>query len=271
MLAKSAFVPCAFTQPPFAGKPNDPFKIPYLQFPQLSQYADLAHAVFTRRGGVSPPPFDTLNTSFSTGDQEDRVGANLKRIKHAMGAKRLIFMNQVHGTGIWVLRKARPHLSDQPVQADAVITDLQDVAIMVKQADCQAVILFDPGKRVVANVHCGWRGNTHDFLATVLKRMKTEFGVEPADLRAAIGPSLGPCCAEFVTHRKLFPQLFSRFMVRKDYFDLWKISRWQLVEAGLSEDHIEIAGMCTRCRTDFFYSYRAEKVTGRSATVAMLR
>lgn len=271
MLAKSAFVPCTFTQSPFAAKPNHLFEVPYFQFPQLSQYADLAHAVFTRRGGVSFPPFDTLNTSFSTGDQEERVGANLKRIKHAMGAKRLIFMNQVHGTGILALRKARPHPTNQPVQADAIITDLPDVAIMVKQADCQAVILFDPGKRVVANVHCGWRGNTHDFLAVVLQRMKTEFGVEPADLRAAIGPSLGPCCAEFVTHKKLFPQGFRRFMVRNDYFDLRKISLWQLLEAGLSEEHIEIAGICTLCRTDLFYSYRAEKVTGRFATVAMLR
>jgi YfiH family protein len=271
MLAKSAFVPCAFTQPPSTGKPNDPFEVPYFQFPQLSRYADLTHSVFTRRGGVSPSPFDTLNTSFTTGDQEERVRANLKRIKHTVGAKRLIFMNQEHGTGVRVLRKARPHLSDQPVQADALITDLPHVAIMVKQADCQAIILFDPGKRVVANIHCGWRGNTHDFLAAVLQRMKAEFGVQPADLRAAIGPSLGPCCAEFVTHRELFPRVFSRFMVRKDYFDLWKISRWQLVEAGLGDNHIETAGMCTRCRTDLFYSYRGEKVTGRFATVAMLR
>ena len=268
MLARSALIPRTFDDPPLAGKPNGVFEVPYFQFPRLSQFPELVHAVFTRRGGVSPPPFDTLNTSFSTGDQEQTVKANLEIIMRALGATRLVFMNQVHGTDILVLRSPLP---EQPVPSDAIITDLRDVAIMVKQADCQAVILYDPVKGVLANVHCGWRGNTHDFLAAVLSRMKAEFGTQPSDLRAAIGPSLGPCCGEFVTHKNIFPEVFNRYMVRKNYFDLWEISRWQLAEAGLKEEHIETAGICTRCRTDLFFSYRAEKVTGRFATVAMLR
>jgi hypothetical protein len=142
---------------------------------------------------------------------------------------------------------------------------------MVKQADCQAVILYDPVKRVVANVHCGWRGNARHFIPAVLRRMNREFGTEPQDLRAAIGPSLGPCCAEFVTYKDLFPEDLHRFRVRENFFDLWEISRRQLVDAGLREANIETAGICTRCRTDLFFSYRARKVTGRFATVAMLR
>jgi YfiH family protein len=145
------------------------------------------------------------------------------------------------------------------------------VAIMVKQADCQAVILYDPVREVLANVHCGWRGNTHNVLSAAVRRMTGEFGTRPRDLRAAIGPSLGPCCAEFVTHETLFPETFARYRVQRNHFDLWEISRWQLAEAGVREDHIETAGLCTRCRTDLFFSYRAEKVTGRFATVAMLR
>jgi copper oxidase (laccase) domain-containing protein len=77
--------------------------------------------------------------------------------------------------------------------ADAMVTNLTGVALMVKQADCQAVILFDPEKKVVANVHCGWRGNTANLLGRVIDRMKASFGCTPAALRAAIGPSLGPC------------------------------------------------------------------------------
>jgi len=268
MLARRALLPSTLIHASLSANPEDFLEVPYFQFPRLSQFPELVHAVFTRQGGVSPSPFDTLNTSFSTGDREERVRTNLKIIGRAVGARHLIFMTQVHGTDIGVLRAP---LSGQPVRADAVITDLREVAIMVKQADCQAVILYDPVRGVLANVHCGWRGNARNFLSAVLRRMNREFGTEPRNLRAAIGPSLGPCCAEFVTYKDLFPEDFHRFMVRKNYFDLWEISRWQLTEAGLREEHIETAGLCTRCSTDLFFSYRARKVTGRFATVAMLR
>jgi hypothetical protein len=268
MLTQSVLIPGHWDASPLSAHAGHLLEVPYLQFPDLSRYSELAHAVFTRRGGVSPPPFDTLNASFSTGDQADTVKTNLEIVKSAMGTGHLIFMNQVHGTDIAVLRSPLP---EQPVRADAIMTDLTDVAIMVKQADCQGVILFDPEKKALANVHCGWRGNTRNLLPAVVRRMKREFGTEARDLRAGIGPSLGPCCAEFVTHKDLFPDTFNRFMVRKNHFDLWEISRWQLTAEGLLEEHIETALICTRCRTDLFYSYRAEKVTGRFATVAMLR
>ena len=134
---------------------------------------------------------------------------------------------------------------------------------MVRQADCQGIILFDSTKGVVSNLHCGWRGNTHNILGSVIRRMKTDFGCREPDLMAAIGPSLGPCCAEFITHEQIFPEKFRRFMVREDYFDLWEISRWQLLVARLKEENIEVAGICTCCKTSMFYSYRAEGVTGR--------
>jgi copper oxidase (laccase) domain-containing protein len=87
---------------------------------------------------------------------------------------------------------------------------------------------------------------------------------------AAIGPSLGPCCAEFVSHKEIFPDRFMRYLVRENHFDLWAISRSQLMEAGIDRDKIEVAGICTKCHSDLFFSYRAEGVTGRFATVAML-
>ena len=89
-------------------------------------------------------------------------------------------------------------------------------------------------------------------------------------MSAAVGPSLGPCCAEFRTYEEIFPPEFEKFMVRKNYFDLWAVSRMQLLDAGLDKAHVHIAGICTRCRTDLFYSYRGEGVTGRFGTVVML-
>lgn len=186
-----------------------------------------------------------------------------------MGGRELLFMNQVHGKEILLLKNGSPGFP-QGANADAAITDRQDIALMVKQADCQGIILYDPVPKVVALVHCGWRGNTLNILGSVVERMVSEFPCSRDRIKAAIGPSLGPCCAEFVTYREIFPESFLPFMVRENHFDLWGISRNQLLEAGLSDENIEIAGICTRCRTDLYFSYRAEKTTGRFATVAML-
>jgi YfiH family protein len=246
-------------------------EVPFFRFPGLSVYPDLAHFVFTRHGGVSDSAFRSLNVSFSTGDSAKNVETNLSMILAITGARALRFMNQVHGKNIVILRETHFQDAEGPFTADAMITDLAGVALLVKQADCQAVVLYDPVRKVVSNVHCGWRGSVHGLLSAVVAAMRAEFGCDPSRLRAAIGPSLGPCCAEFVTHREIFPDRFSPFMIRDDYFDLWAVSRSQLVESGLNEAHIESADWCTRCRTDLFYSYRGEGKTGRFATVVMLK
>jgi YfiH family protein len=258
-------------QPPRTVDSGQANEVPYLQFPNLSGHDQLIHAVFTRQGGISKSPYNTLNASYTTGDKPECVRKNLQIIKGVIGAKHLVFMNQMHGKEIVALRGEKIEAFEEPANADAMITGLPHVALMVKQADCQAVILFDPTKGVVSNVHCGWRGNVHNILGSVVGRMGSEFGCRKADLLAAIGPSLGPCCAEFINHEQEFPEAFRHFMVREGHFDLWEISRWQLMEAGLKEDRIEVAGFCSRCNTDMFYSYRAEGITGRFATVAMLK
>jgi YfiH family protein len=145
------------------------------------------------------------------------------------------------------------------------------VGLLIKQADCQAVILYDPDKHVLANVHCGWRGNVADILGTTVKHMSRDFECKPVDILAGIGPSLGPCCGEFKGYEDIFPASFRPFMVSENYFDLWSLSRNQLIAAGLKKGNIQTAGVCTKCRTDLFFSYRAEGATGRFGTVAMLK
>ena len=188
-----------------------------------------------------------------------------------MGARHLRFMNQAHGKDILVLRQDSPLSVKKTTSVDAMITHMPGLALMVKQADCQGIIVFDPIKNVISNVHCGWRGNTSDILGSVVRRMRSSFGSKESDLIAAIGPSLGPCCAEFIDYKQIFPEEFRRFMVRDNYFDLLQISRWHLIKAGLKEENIEVSSICTKCRTDLFYSYRAEGVTGRFTTVVMLK
>ncbi len=242
----------------------------YYQFPQLSLDQHLIHGIFTRQGGSSAPPFESLNISPSVNDRQKDVSSNIKRIKDAIGAKDLIHANQVHAHDIFILRRNRFTPPLHPPTADAIITNRSRVALLVKQADCQGIILYDPKNLVVANVHCGWRGNVQNILAKVVRCMRKEFDCKASDLQAAIGPSLGPCCAEFVTYRELFPDEFERFKVNRNHFNLWDASCWQLINAGLRPEHIEVAGVCTSCRTDLFYSYRSEKDTGRFGTVVML-
>ena len=245
-------------------------EVGFFQYPKLSMQQKLTHMVFLRHGGVSAPPFNTLNTSYKVGDRPGDVSSNLRKIKNVMGARDLMFMNQSHGVDILVLGKDHLEKSSETPSADAMITDMAYIALIVKLADCQGIIIYDPKKKVVANVHCGWRGNVHNIVGKTVTRMNDCFGCRGSDLLAAIGPSLGPCCAEFIDYEAIFPGEFKDFMVRENYFDLWAVTRRQLLEAGLKEENIEVAGICTRCNSDMFFSYRAEGQTGRFGIAAML-
>jgi len=240
-------------------------------FPKLSEQDNLVHAVFTREGGVSGEPFASLNVGASVHDSPALVQQNLARIQACIGAEELVQVNQVHGDDAVVFRKGSAVFAESPCSADALITNVPGRGLMVKLADCQGVILYDPEKNVVGVVHCGWRGNVQNILGKTVRRMEKEFFCRPAALRAAIGPSLGPCCGEFQGHERYFPEEFRRFQVRENFFDLWAVSCSQLMQAGVAKTHIEISGICTRCRTDLFYSYRKEGKTGRFAVAAMLR
>jgi len=142
--------------------------------------------------------------------------------------------------------------------------------LLVRTADCQGVLLYDPEANVVAAVHCGWRGAVQNILAKTVETMVREFGSGAGDIRAAIGPSLGPCCGEFKGYRNIFPVEFRDFMGEHSHFDMWAVSCGQLKEAGLREENIEVATLCTKCNTHLFYSYRADKSTGRfGAAIAL--
>ena len=246
-------------------------KLPYFCFSVFSKQRHLVHGTFTRYGGLSSAPYDTLNIGDNTGDNPVNVEQNMEIIRDVLGAKQLLFMNQVQKDNIIVLRKGSSVHFDTIPEADAIITDIPEIAIMIKQADCQGIILFDPVNTVVSVVHCGWRGNRCNIPGTVIQRMKSEFGCSGSDIVAAIGPSLGPCCGEFTTYKEIFPDNFKKFMVRENYFDLWELSKWQLLNEGLKKENIEIAEICTRCHNDTFFSYRAEPDTGRFATAAMIQ
>ena len=242
----------------------------FYQFPLFQYVPGLVHGVFTRRGGESAGDLRGLNLSFSVGDRDGRVAGNRKRVRDLLNMPSLTSLRQVHGTDAVIISNGKvlnTTRTPETETGDILLTDRPGIGLMIKQADCQAVMLVDPEHKAVANMHCGWRGNVRGVIAEGIKQMRAVYGTAPGDLLAAVGPSLGPCCAEFIHYREELPKEAWQYQVRPFYFDLWQWSRDQLVAAGVRAGNIEIAGICTSCHTDEFYSYRKEKVTGRFGSV----
>ncbi|MFP3982256.1 MAG: polyphenol oxidase family protein [Desulfurivibrionaceae bacterium] len=242
-------------------KPLTPFRLESPEIPDRIFF----HGIFKRSGGISPPPYDSLNLSLGVGDHPDNVRANRDRVKKSLAAERLLSAGQVHGSGILVIEE-EPEEDREFPGYDALITDVPGPALMIQLADCQAVMVLDPVKRVAANIHCGWRGNAADIIGKTIHRMTERFRSRPSDLSAFISPSLGPCCAEFKNWRQELPREFSRYQVRPDYFDLWAVSRDQLRRAGVLGQNVHTAALCTKCGPEWF-SYRREGRTGRFGAV----
>jgi YfiH family protein len=247
----------------------------YYQFPHLTAFAEIQHGIFPREPGCSGPPFHGLNVSYSVGDDPQRVEANRQRIARCMQADQLVFAAQVHGTAVVVIDGLLPpEVGARKAGAfvgDALVTDRPGAFLAISVADCQAILICDPRRRVVANVHVGWRGSVAGLVGRTLAVMGERFGCDPADLHAGIGPSLGPCCAEFKNYRQEIPVELWSYRRDSVRFDFWAMSRDQLMAAGVPAEQIAVSGVCTKCRKDIFFSYRAEKTTGRFAAVIGLR
>lgn len=245
--------------------------LPCYRSPLLAAFPELLHGFFLRQGGVSPVPFQSLNLSFTVGDQAPLVTHNRDLVQQALGLNGLVSATQVHGCQESLVTTANAAADEEIPDADILITGQPGLGLLIKQADCQAVMLFDPVRRVAANVHAGWRGQVANILREAVTRLRERFGCRPEDLVAALGPSLGPCCAEFRHYRREFPPELWPYQVRPNYFDLWGLSRDQLLAAGLKSRQIDIAGLCTRCRETEFFSYRRDRLTGRQGAVIGLR
>ncbi|HEY8490199.1 MAG TPA: peptidoglycan editing factor PgeF [Dehalococcoidia bacterium] len=258
--------------------------IRWLAFQALGRAEGVVHAVSARHGGVSPPPYHTLNLGLGSGDTPERVRANQAILARALGldTERLTRQRQVHGADVAVIRRA----ADFPPGGflgdyDALVTDVPGVALVVRVADCVPVLLYDPARRAAGAVHAGWRGTVAGAVRAAVRAMEEAFGTRPGDLLAGVGPAIGPCCYEVDTPviqavRRTFGEAAADLLRPVDaahaHLDLWEANRRLLLAAGIPAERIEVAGLCTACRTDLFYSHRREgPATGRFAGVIALR
>jgi copper oxidase (laccase) domain-containing protein len=127
-------------------------------------------------------------------------------------------------------------------------------------------LLVDPESRIIANIHSGWRGSISNIAGKTVRALE-RLGLNPAKTLAAVSPSLGPCCAEFVNFKREIPEEFWSFRSGPLHFDFWALTRAQLSEAGIGEQNMEFAARCTVCEKSEFFSYRGEGKTGRMASV----
>ncbi len=247
----------------------------YFQFHNLSQFPKVRHGIFTRHGGCSPKPFQSLNSSFSVGDDPVNVKRNRRSIADCFINKAhegsMVYLKQIHSDQVRIFKhRSESNLSERPeitMKGDAVITELPHRYLLIQVADCQAVLFYDPVRHVVANVHSGWRGSVKNIIGKTVSFMKQHFMSNPKDIVAGIGPSLGPCCAEFVNYRSEIPENLLKYRTRSNYFDFWTVSRDQMKSEGIPGKNIETGNLCTRCRTDLFFSFRGEQSTGRFSGV----
>ena len=246
-----------------------------LTFPNLSAIERIQHHIFSRHGGFSQGDFASLNISQGVGDDAGVVQQNRHLLWEHLQKACLVFSNQVHGTDVLTLDQE--HFSGGTPETfhagsgDAMITNIPGVALVILVADCQAVLMVDPVNCVIANVHAGWRGNVNHIIPKTIAEMHAQFGSDPVDLMVGISPSLGPCCAEFVNYTNEIPERFWHLKDQQNRFDLWTLSREQLLSEGVSPGNIHISSICTRCRNDAYFSYRGNKITGRFAAAIKIK
>lgn len=249
--------------------------VSFYQFPNLVKFTNIRHGIFTRKGGFSKNPYQSLNVSYDLGDDETNVKQNRNIVSQCLDEKELVFAKQVHGTNIIKFIENKKdyiqEISDTPLVGDAMITNIPGKNLVVQIADCQSIFMYDPVVGVIANVHSGWRGSINNITSHAILMMKKNFGCNPPDIVASISPSLGPCCSEFINFKKEIPKKFWEYRDGSNHFDFWSATRDQLNDAGVLSENIYLSRICTKCSKDLFFSYRGEGVTGRFAAVIGLK
>lgn len=237
----------------------------YLTAPNIN----IPHAFTTRLGGVSEGVFASLNIAKHRGDLEENVERNYEILADALGfdLESLVLTRQTHSDIVRTVTKSDARGLDHRdyPECDALITKDAGCALVVFTADCTPILLWDAVTGAVGAVHAGWRGTAADIAGKTVRAMASEFGCDPRNIRAAIGPNIGVCC--FETDADVPNALLAEFGAEAEMFifktgekyhvDLKSVNALALRRAGVSS--IDVSDDCTMCRPDRFWSHR---VTG---------
>ncbi len=248
--------------------------VPLLYFPILENTGIVEHCFTTREGGVSEGIFDSLNLSFTRGDDESAVMENYDRLAAVLDTRKEQFVctDQTHTTNVirvgkedcgYGVTRQKPY-----TDVDGLVTDEPGVVLSTFFADCVPLYFVDTVNRAIGLSHSGWRGTVGRMGQRTLEKMAAEFGTNPKDVVAAVGPSICQDCYEvsedvadeFI---KEFSGHADEILINKGngkyQLDLWKTNEIVLIEAGVKKENIAVTNICTCCNPDVLFSHRASK------------
>lgn len=252
-------------------KINTKGEFQYITFPKLENTGVVKHLFSTRLGGVSSGRYATMNLSFTNGDERENVLKNYEICCSAVGIdiENLVLSRQTHtnnvknvtindrGTGIF---------KDSFSDIDGLITNQKGVALVTQYADCTPLLFCDPVKKVIASSHAGWRGTVKEIGRITVEKMVTEYGCNPKDIIACIGPCIKECCYEvdepvYSEFKKLeyldLTKIFKEKSNGKYMLNLVEANRQILLNAGIPKNNMDLSDICTCCNADTLHSHRA--------------
>ncbi len=257
-------------------------RVVYLSYPSLEETGIVHHGFSTRLGGVSEGIYESMNLSFSRGDREEAVWENYRRIAGAVGfdLESVVTSDQTHTANVRVVTeedKGRGLIRPREYQdVDGMVTNVPGITLVTFYADCVPLYLVDPVQRAIGLVHSGWKGTVGKIGLEAVRVMEREYGTDPKNLTAAIGPSICQDCYEvsedvIEEFQEAFPEeqwenLFYRKPDGKYQLNLWEANRLIFLEAGLGPEKIALPGLCTCCNPRLLFSHRASK--GRRGNLA---
>ncbi len=247
--------------------------VPYLEYPMLKDTGIVRHGFSTRLGGVSEGYYASMNLSFDRGDKKEAVAENFRRIGEALGVRceDMVLSRQTHTTNVRIVTDADRGKGitreRDYTDVDGLVTNVPGICLVTSYADCVPLFFVDPVKKVIGLSHSGWRGTVGKIGRKTVELMHERFGSDPADILAAVGPSVCMDCYEVsgdvigkfkeAFSENWWDQLFYEKPDGKYQLDLWKANELIFQESGILPEHIAVTNICTHCNSDILYSHRA--------------
>ena len=243
----------------------------YITFPKLEKTGIVNHLFSTRLGGVSNGQYKSMNLSFNNGDTRENVLKNYEILCNAIGTDthNLVLSRQTHTDNIKIVDESHRGtgiFKDSFSDIDGLITGKPKVALVTQYADCTPLLFCDPVKKIIATSHSGWRGTVKEIGKKTVEKMVSNFGSNPNDIIACIGPCIGSCCYEvdtpvFNEFKKLsylsLNEIFTEKSGGKYMLDLVEANKQILINAGINQNNMDISDICTCCNKNELHSHRA--------------
>ena len=242
----------------------------------LKKFSNLTHAFTTKDGGISNPPYSSLNLAFHVEDVSTDVIKNHEALASKLNYNRrtLVHMKQIHSSIVHSVDSKDKF--DNPPTCDALITDKINTPLMVMVADCSPILFYDDRKKIIAVAHAGRQGAFKNIIQNVINTFTDVYASQTKDIYVTIGANIGVCCYEVgseIYHeaKKLKIDYAMGKRANSFYLDVNKILMTQLLNSEIKKDNIEILNECTCCNNEKYFSYRADGITGRFAGIIMMR